>query len=1230
QVRVADGGTPSLATTQTVTVNLSDVNDPPVISPGQSFSIADSAAANSTVGTVLASDPDPTAPDNTLTYSILGGNTGNAFAIDGTTGRISVNNPGVLNFSTTPLYTLQINVADGGSPSLSATQNVTIHVTETNHIPSIPAGQSFSINENSPTNTVLGTVNASDPDSTSPNNTLTYSITSGNINNAFTINSTTGQLSVVNSAALNFEATPSYTLQIKVADGGTPSLSTTQLVNITVNDVNEAPTIPTGQVLSVPENAPSNTVVGVVSASDPDSSGPNHTLTYSISSGNTNSAFSINSATGQVTVNNSAALTFANQAFFTLGVTAADGGSPSLSTTQNVRVNLIDLNEAPSIPTGQVFTIAENLNANAAVGTVQATDPDATAPNKTLTFSIVGGDTNNAFSINPATGQINVNNAAAVNFEATPQFVLQVQVVDGGSPPLSAIQNVTVNLTDVNEAPVVASGQSFSVNEQTAANTVVGTVSATDPDTTAPNNTLTYSIVSGNINNAFTINSATGQITVSNSSALNAATNPQFTLQVKVADAGSPALSTIQNVTVNVNDVNEAPSIPAGQVLSISENSGANSIVGTVVATDPDATAPNKTLSYSILSGDVNNAFSINSATGQLVVSNPAALNFEATPQFTLQIQVTDGGTPSLSATNAVTVNVVNVNEPPVILSGQNFLINENPATNAVVGTVVATDPDLSAPFNTLLYSIAGGNTGNAFAINSATGQITVSNTAAVDFESNPLFTLQVNVTDGGGLSATPQSVIIVVNNVNEVPSIPAGQVFSVAEHAAVNTIVNTVTATDPDLTAPNNMLSYSIVSGNNNNAFSINPATGQIAVANSAALTFANGSSYTLLVSATDGGTPALSATQSVTINLVDINEAPTIPAGQSLAVSENPVNGAVVGTVAANDPDPTAPNNTLTYSITGGNIGNAFTINAATGQITINNPNVVNFEATPQFNLQVQVTDGGTPALGATQNVLITVNDLDEAPTVLPNQTFTLPEHSALNTSVGTVIATDPDTSAPNNTLIFSIVGGNTNSAFAINTTTGQITVNTPAALDVTTTPVFQLQVQATDGGGLSNTQTVTVNLTAVNQAPILTNPGPVPIYTHHLKDSIVVLPNITVSDPDSSTDLAQVIISLPIPPGRKNPDVVGINGAAALGTVTNTTVAGRQQISIQLQSGVTTAQVQTFLQQITFTTKGRGLTLTHRDFQIQVVDRQGASSNIITQDIVVRRHAPRQAHR
>ena len=122
------------------------------------------------------------------------------------------------------------------------------------------------------------------------------------------------------------------------------------------------------------------------------------------------------------------------------------------------------------------------------------------------------------------------------------------------------------------------------------------------------------------------------------------------------------------------------------------------------------------------------------------------------------------------------------------------------------MGTVTVTDPDAG---DTLSYSITGGNTGNAFAINSRTGQITVNNADALDFETTPSFTLTVQVRDAGGLTDTATATID-LTNVNEVPTVNS-TAFSLPENSANGTVVGTVTATDPDA---GDALTYLITGG--------------------------------------------------------------------------------------------------------------------------------------------------------------------------------------------------------------------------------------------------------------------------------------------------------------------------------------------------------------------------------------------------------------------------------
>lgn len=187
--------------------------------------------------------------------------------------------------------------------------------------------------------------------------------------------------------------------------------------------------------------------------------------------------FSTKTPTGAITVNNAAALNFEATPSFNLIITVTDNGSPALSGAAAIAVNLLNINEAPVV-NAATFSLAENTGMGTSVGIVVASDPDA---GQSRTFAITAGNTNNAFSINPTTGVITVSNTAALNYESTPIFNLTVTVTDNGTPAKSASAAVRVNLTNVNEPPVVQA-QSFAVKTKSKANTVVGTVISSDPD----------------------------------------------------------------------------------------------------------------------------------------------------------------------------------------------------------------------------------------------------------------------------------------------------------------------------------------------------------------------------------------------------------------------------------------------------------------------------------------------------------------------------------------------------------------------------------------------------------------------------------------------------------------------------------------------------------------------------------------------------------------------------
>jgi len=452
--------------------------------------------------------------------------------------------------------------------------------------------------------------------------------------------------------------------------GAEQSVST---VHVTTDAANDAPTItPTVADLAYTENDGAVAVDGGITVADVDDTNlesataqitgnyvsSEDTLSFTDQNGITGTW---TAATGTLTLTGSAtkanyqtalqSITYTNSSddpdtsTRTISFTINDGARDSTIGTRDITVAA--KNDTP-VADDTALNVAEDAANGAVVGTVTATDPDA---GDTRTYSITAGNGDGIFAINSATGEITVTDNSNLNYESATSYSLTVQVEDAGG--LTDTAAVTVNITDVNEVPV-ADDPALTVAENSANGTVVGTVTTTDPDA---GDTQTYSITTGNGDGIFAINSATGEITVTDNSNLDYESATSYGLTVKVEDSGG--LTDTAAVTVNVTGVNEDPTVNSAS-FSIDEHSADGSAVGTLTASDPDA---GDSLSYSIIAGNDQGLFSIDSSTGKITVNNGTDLDFEVDPTYTLTIRVADSGSPALSKTATVTINLNDIFE---------------------------------------------------------------------------------------------------------------------------------------------------------------------------------------------------------------------------------------------------------------------------------------------------------------------------------------------------------------------------------------------------------------------------------------------------------------------------------------------------------------------------------------------------------------------------------------
>jgi len=254
---------------------------------------------------------------------------------------------------------------------------------------------------------------------------------------------------------------------------------------------------------------------------------------------------------------------------YTIEVLSTDGSNESIQQTFTIEIN--DVNETPSFDaTTYDFTIDEN--SSAPVGSTSATDPDTTSPNNDLSFSINESTESDVFNANndifaiDSSGDITVVDPSALDYEDTTNFSYTIKVTDGDGETHTATLNIT--LEDLNEAPTLAN-DSFNIDENTTNGTEIRTIIGIDLDTTAPNNTLTYSITSGNDLNAFAIDTNSGVITINDESLIDHELHTDFMLEVTVSDGEYPVSAEVEII---IDDVNEKPIFDHESYLFYEEN----------------------------------------------------------------------------------------------------------------------------------------------------------------------------------------------------------------------------------------------------------------------------------------------------------------------------------------------------------------------------------------------------------------------------------------------------------------------------------------------------------------------------------------------------------------------------------------------------------------------------------------------------------------------------------
>jgi hypothetical protein len=572
---------------------------------------------------------------------------------------------------------------------------------------------------------------------------------------------------------------------------------------------------------------------------------------------------------------------------------AVSDGIQTVGAEFQVAIN--EVNVAPTIAAVPLRRVAEG---NALSFALSASDSDQ--PAQKLTFSLISGP--DGLTVDPTSGQVSFRPTEA---QGPSTNTVVVRVTDNGIPVLSGTNAFSIVVLEVNQAPELASVESLTIDPMKP--TVIRLV-AKDAD--LPVQKLTFALVDGP--KGMTVDSSEGVVswtpTVEQALA-------QYPVTVSVTD-GSSSVSTSFQLTVRSS--NTAPRIADVPLRRVAEG---NALSFALSASDSDQ--PAQKLTFSLISGP--DGLTVNPTSGQ-VSFRPTEAQGPSTN--TVVVRVTDNGTPVMSGTNAFTIVALEVNQAPELASVDSLTIDPMKPT---VIRLSAKDADL--PAQNLTFALVEGPKG--MTVNPTEGVASWTPTVEQALAQYPV---TVSVSDG--LRSVSTSFQVTVRSSNTAPKITDVALRRVAEG---NALSFGLSASDSD--QPAQKLTFSLISGPV--GLTVNPTSGQV----SFRPTEAQGpSTNTVVVRVTDNGTPVMSGTNSFSVVVLEINQAPELASVENLTID------ALKPTVirlSAKDADLPAQN--LNFALVDGPKG--MTVNPTEGVVSWT---PAADQGSAQFPVTVSVSDG------------------------------------------------------------------------------------------------------------------------------------------------------------------------------------------------------------------------------------------------------------------------------
>jgi hypothetical protein len=1172
-VVATDGGSPSLSSqAQNYTIFLIDVNDePPVFNNTNLVYSIEEKHGQNTVIQLMVSDEDSDLND-VVYFEIAVSPLPSPFDVDNSTQTVFVSNSSLLDDDLLRSDEYSVSVTAVNPPcrsghvdegrclsnddTLFATQTFTISVIDCNDQPPVFSQDLYlrMLAEDAPNGHIVIELATSDADRTEANRDVEYIITTSQT--PFEI-ANSSSFVVADSSLLDFDTDPTVyevgvtALNSAIVCTSDTSQQETTTVTVFLEDVNDNdPVIVEPNCTYISESTTGSVTVATLSASDADS-GVNQELTFSLdilavsvsnpetfditgvspapySNCSSNSAFTVVPITGEIVL--CGPLDRENVTSFIYQATAEDGSPTAPRTSSPVKVCIVIEDVNDNTPEFQddifAFEVSEDTSIGTSIHVFTVTDRD------------IGINGEIAFSLSTSTGgaectrelpfaidnEGNLTLCIGLDFETDSRlYEFQVYATDGGDPTNSAVQTVTVELTDFNDNfPMFNSTNTTSVFEE-AADEFVKHVLAVDNDGTDVNSNVSYTIVGSSAEFHFEQPAAIGEpARLLTSVALDRETNGSYTIVIEACDMGTPQRCSRQELVISVLDIDDNDPVfdscgytydeETAFLFEITYNDldiGVNAVLTFTTITEPSLLLEANGTVISLIGldrdpgtgGQEMRRFSINS----MPQSGRSGI-------FTIMC----------------TVNLTDINDNyPIFTSPQPIEIIESANSGERVDYVFsAVDHD------------KGSNMEVTFAL--VTEDDAISRT--IDIQPNgeiflrdevrllpPLFFLNVSATDGGGLVTYKNFTVVLTDSI---PLWPYNDTSVSIEEVYERTLIANQPAADRDI-VENDIFFYTVTSARPYGDFTM-AGNGSLFI-ESCCLDAEDSTLFTLVVEVgPDNTTISDQLTLYITVNDSNDNAPYISPSQLAVSLEETVSASSVIVTITAIDID-SGDNSRLTYSLSG-NDSNLFEFDSD-GNLRLAGGASLDFETTERYVFYVTATDSGTPQrISNTATVTITIIDVDDKPPRFTQSMYpvNVSEDLIEGGTVVVVTLTDEDTLPDDITFSLDVVRGNvpqdqfeivkTGSQQSLQGYLAYATVRRRAGSpeldrDAPNSGIIILRLNATDQSGLPPATTeVAITLIDIDDSP----PSILPENsqkTFREGNSTVDFSGYSISDPDSS---------------------------------------------------------------------------------------------------------------